>query len=442
MSIMTEERTKKSIKILVVEDSRTQAEFLRYILEEEGCRVMLAEDGREALGEINSYKPDIVLTDIVMPEIDGYELCRRIKSDDNTKDIPVILVTQLYDPADVIKGLESGADNFIIKPYEQSDIQKWITNILPSLHNPDPDGQQKALSIRHSDKDYLINAGRTQILNILLSTYGVAVRKNSELEEAQERLNSLNEQLKEAVFDLKDANEELISENTERKRVENALAEANKKLQLMASITRHDILNQLTAMQGYIEIAMTLKDEEPDSAWENIDKAFSMIDKTKNTIEFTGDYQEIGMHTPIWQDMHTLVMNSLKHTQTGNIRFENIIPEGVEIYADSMIEKVFSNLIENAVRYGDKITYIRFRTESFGDKFKVICEDDGVGIRERDKEKIFSYEYGMNTGFGLFLSREILGITGIKIRETGKSGEGARFELICPEDAVRNFGEE
>lgn len=193
MNIMTEDRTKKSIKILVVEDSRTQAEFLRYILEEEGCRVMLAEDGREALGEIDSYKPDIVLTDIVMPEIDGYELCRRIKSDDNTKDIPVILVTQLYDPADVIKGLESGADNFIIKPYEQADIQKWITNILPSLDKPDPDGPQKALLIRHSDKDYSINAGRTQILNILLSTYGVAVRKNSELEEAQERLNSLNE---------------------------------------------------------------------------------------------------------------------------------------------------------------------------------------------------------------------------------------------------------
>jgi signal transduction histidine kinase len=107
------------------------------------------------------------------------------------------------------------------------------------------------------------------------------------------------------------------------------------------------------------------------------------------------------------------------------------------LYADPLIMKVFSNLIDNAVRYGKKITKITFHYEKTADGGKIVCEDDGIGIRDDEKEKIFAFEYGLNTGLGLFLAREILIITGITITETGVAGKGARFEILCPHNTIR-----
>jgi K+-sensing histidine kinase KdpD len=114
----------------------------------------------------------------------------------------------------------------------------------------------------------------------------------------------------------------------------------------------------------------------------------------------------------------------------------------IEIYADPLIEKVFPNLIDNAVRYGISLTRISFSCKKLDGSGVIICEDDGVGILPEEKEKIFSYKYGKNTGLGLFLSREILAITGISIRENGTPGTGARFEIICPEGTVRAIGQQ
>ncbi len=116
--------------ILVVEDSRTQAEYLGHILGKGNYHFRIAENGRHALDLIAEEKPALVLTDIVMPGIDGYELCRRIRQDKATADIPVIMVTQLFDPADVLKGLEAGADNFIIKPFDSAMVLIRIREVF------------------------------------------------------------------------------------------------------------------------------------------------------------------------------------------------------------------------------------------------------------------------------------------------------------------------
>jgi signal transduction histidine kinase len=126
-----------------------------------------------------------------------------------------------------------------------------------------------------------------------------------------------------------------------------------------------------------------------------------------------------------------------KNTNHSTIRIENTLPEAVELYADPLVQKVFSNLIDNAVRYGKTITTITFRYEESVSGPAIICEDDGIGIRDDEKEKIFAFEYGLNTGLGLFLAREILMITGISITETGVAGKGARFEILCPHNTIR-----
>ena len=423
------------MKILVVEDSRTQAESLRYILEKRGHTVTIASNGRDALGQITAGRPDMVLTDIMMPEMDGYELCRRIKTDHALKSIPVIIVTQLFDPVDVVRGLEAGADNFIIKPFEQKDIEARIQEV--TTNQTGDDVTCYPLEIRLADGTHTLTAGRRQILNILLSTYEITVRKNAELQEAHERLNLQSDQLQQAVADQKKANRDLQAENAERVKAEKALAEANKKLQLMASITRHDLRNQLTVMREYLELSLARREKDPASAWTDVSNAMNIVNQTINTVEFTGEYQKIGVKSPVWKNARHLVDDTCKYITLGQIRLENAIPAAVEIYADPLIEKVFFNLIDNAVRYGKKTTTIRFRYEENDSGGTIICEDDGIGIADEEKEKIFAYEYGMNTGLGLFLTREVLTITGIAVREVGIPGKGAKFEMKCPKGAIR-----
>jgi two-component system, sensor histidine kinase and response regulator len=430
----------KKMKILIVEDSRTQAEYLRHILEDAGCLVMLSDNGSEALSQIARDPPSLILSDIVMPEMDGYELCSRIKQNSSTSKIPVILVTQLFDPVDVIRGLEAGADDFIIKPFDPEYVRVRIGSILTTMHQPDPDGPYRALTISLFGKTHTIPAGRVRILSILLSTYEVAVRKNVELEEARERLNALNEQLEQAIADLKRSNARLELENIERRKVEKALDEANKKLNLMASITRHDVINQLNNQHESLETALSESTNDPAKAWEHVRAAALIATQTLNSVRFTEDYQNVGVKAPQWQDLFSLVDTTGKNHSHGRVTIINEIPQGTEIYADPMIGKVFSNMIENTLKYGENATRIRFSTQNHGSDTVIIYEDDGVGIPAGRKEAIFSYEYGMTSGLGLFLSREILAITSISVRETGLAGSGVRFEIYCPAETIRAAG--
>lgn len=426
---------KTKMNVLVVEDSRTQAEFIRYVLEAEGYDVTLAAGGTEAIRRTEIDMPDVVLTDIMMPGMDGYELCRRIKQ--QNPDTPVILVTSLFDPADVLKGLASGADSFIVKPVNPEHVRSQIEAVMQTREMPEPKDSPAELEISFAGSTYTIAAGRLKILNTLLSTYTVAVTKNTELQEAQEQLHSLNEQLQEAVADLSRSNESLAAENLERRRVEKALADANRKLQLMASITRHDLLNQLAALWGYLDLAQILREREPANAWRHVESATEMVNRINNTVRFTAEYQKVGATAPAWQEIRMLVERLENYVSTGKATLENVIPAGIEIFADPLIEKVFSNIIENTLRYGETVTTITFSLRQEGETYIILCEDDGVGIPDGEKEKIFTYAHGMNTGLGLFLAREILAITGITIQETGIPGNGARFELICPEKVIR-----
>jgi DNA-binding response OmpR family regulator len=109
----------ESIKILIVEDSSTQALQLQRILEKYNYQVSVATNGREALAYMNEHRPMMVISDVMMPDMDGYELCRQMKENENLDDIPIILLTRLSDRENMIKGLGLGADNFITKPYRE-----------------------------------------------------------------------------------------------------------------------------------------------------------------------------------------------------------------------------------------------------------------------------------------------------------------------------------
>ena len=228
-------------------------------------------------------------------------------------------------------------------------------------------------------------------------------------------------------------------EITDRKRAEEALALANRKLALLSSVTRHDVLNQLTVVQGYLELSEG-KEKDPDIL-DYIGKARVATGAMVKQLGFMKYYQELGGHAPEWIDVAGTIKSSATQLHFPEITIE-ITFKGLEVYADPLIQKVFYNLMENANRHGGHITRIGFSSVETEAGLEIICLDDGIGVPLPEREQIFERGYGKHTGLGLFLSREILAITSMTIREDGEPGKGARFVITVPKGMYRFRGED
>lgn len=399
--------------ILIVEDSTTQAEYLRRILESEGYRVTIAGDGDSALKMIAQETPDLVLSDIVMPGMGGYELCEKIKESGT---IPVFLVTQLFDPEDVVHGVSSGAENFIIKPFDSAFILERLKDFFEKRKKGRQDDD---LTIQIAGHSYHIDADRETILNILLSTYALAVQKNIDLSEARDELFALNEELQEK-------NDALKSEIMERERVEKALSEAHRKLSLVTSITRHGLLNQLGAIHESLEYAARILEENPNAAKESILSGITGLGRAIQTTRFTQEYQKIGENPPVWERVTALVPPAAEYT----IEIAADIPSELLIYIDDFATDAIRAIINDCIRR--RAERVQITCEEGKGSISIIIEDDGIGIPAPAKEALFSHEQSPGRGFSLFLAREALAITGIGLKETGDPRQGGRFEIHCP----------
>jgi signal transduction histidine kinase/DNA-binding NarL/FixJ family response regulator len=215
------------------------------------------------------------------------------------------------------------------------------------------------------------------------------------------------------------------------------LALSNRKLNLLNDLIRHDILNTLTGLLGLEDMAAT-RLSDPTATGQILDEIRESTKRIQQQITFTRDYQNIGVHAPQWQDLHAVVTRAADPANPGPVALNITIDKDLEIYADAMLEKVFFNLIDNALRYGGgDLTRIALSVRTECSCIIITCQDDGPGIPDAEKERIFDSGFGKNTGLGLFLAREILGISGLSIRETGISGKGACFEITVPEQAWR-----
>ncbi|AGB01458.1 PAS domain S-box protein [Methanoregula formicica] len=219
---------------------------------------------------------------------------------------------------------------------------------------------------------------------------------------------------------------------TEMKQVQNAIKESNRKLNLLSSITRHDVANQLTVMQGYAQLAALRK---PDPVvMDFLAKISSSIETIQHQFEFAKTYQDMGAHAPVWVAVRDVIESVRPPLLDLDMRCDSF-----EIFSDPMIVKVFLNLFDNAARYGKTFTVVTVRCGISEDgELLITFADNGIGIPLDEKQKIFEKGYGKHTGFGLFLAREILAITGIEIHETGTHGKGACFEITVPKGAFRS----
>lgn len=224
---------------------------------------------------------------------------------------------------------------------------------------------------------------------------------------------------------------ETIRDVTNWKRAESTLLQMNKQLSTLSDITRHDILNTLTVLRGHVSLAR-MRTTDP-TFLNYLKMEDGLLQKVEDQIMFTKEYQNIGLAEPSWQNLGEMI-DRLEH-QPGLTVTNDC--GGIEVYADPMLPRVFYNLLDNSVRHGGKVDKVTVSLIRGPDGLRILFEDNGRGIHENIKDIIFTRGYGKNTGLGLFLAREILALTNMRITENGREGEGARFEITVPKGYFR-----
>lgn len=315
-------------EILIVEDSRTQALRLRRVLERHGFHVTTTGDGKEALIAIAALRPALIISDIQMPEMDGYELCRHIKACPAWNDIPIMLLTSLSAPHDIIHALECGADNFVVKPYEEAFLMERVGSVLAnSLLTRKPE-EERGIAVEFSGHRYIVDASRRQILNLLLSTYETAVKTNRDLIQAHEELKAAQAQLIEA--------EKLQSVGR------------------LAAGVAHEVRNPLAIMEmGLAFLAEQNTSEEENPILAEMREAVQRSNHVITSLMDISSPRELGMCEA---DLHQIVDRALSVLEgaiarngiTVKRQFASGLP--TSRLDASKIEQVFVNIFSNAVQ--------------------------------------------------------------------------------------------
>ena len=417
-------------RVLVVEDSATQREMLRHTLAMHGFAVEVAVDGSDAWQRLAHLAPAVVLTDIVMPGMDGYQLCRAMKQDERFASIPVVLLTSLSEPKDVVAALECGADGFVAKPFAEDALLSRIRSILSEKSKLAPANEGEGFEINLQGRTYLITAGRRQIFDLLLSVYEVARRRNVELAEAQESLSRLNAELEQKVRD------------RTRK-----LEDSNKSLEAFCYSVAHDLRAPLRGIQGYMS---ALKDDyaaqldqtgreyaqRASMAAGRMDKLILDLLAYGRVSHGSAPLEEFDVATEIEeviaQRAGEIAASKARVQRTG---------QSVRIYSSRVLfEQIMHNLLGNALKFvrpgeAPHVT-INLRPTSAG--VAIAVEDRGIGIEPAYREKIFNLFEKVHsgsfagTGIGLAIARKAADRINARISVNSDSGRGSTFMVEIP----------
>jgi putative nucleotidyltransferase with HDIG domain len=220
---LPQERTAKGQgKILVLEDSKPQAQRLMGILRERGYSVIAAGDGMEGLRTLTRSKPDLIISDIWMPKLDGYGFCNALKKDRELAHIPVILLTSLSEPKDIVEGLNAGADYYLTKPYSKGLLLSMVNSIIADRDSSKARNGAHTFEVNTRGKRERITADPQQVVNFLFSTFENLVFHNRELSLTRQELKSTNDRLEERI---REKTLSLEQEVAERKRANEVLTQ-------------------------------------------------------------------------------------------------------------------------------------------------------------------------------------------------------------------------
>lgn len=413
-----------NLKIVVVEDSPTQALQLQHVLEKVGFQVAAAGNGKEALSLLESgVSPKLVISDVLMPEMDGYELCKRLRADSRFRELPVILVTTLSDPKDVIRGLECGANNFIVKPYDEKHLVNRIHHLLSNFELRKNSKAEMGINVYFSGENYFITAERLQILDLLLSTYENAYHQNIELIMAQNELRDLNGRLEELVRDRTAA---LTEEIDERKRAEEALRASEVKYRRLFEAAKDGILI-LDADTGMI------------------------ADVNPFLIELLGLSQEAFLGKAIWEigflsDIVANKANFLQLQKKGYVRYEDMPLEAADgrrldvEFVSNTYEVSNRKVIQCNIRDITERKKAEKALDRIKNQYELILHSAGEGITGQDLEGKLTFVNPSAENMLGFTAKELIGKSSHVMLHHSRTDGAPYPEEACPFVRARREG--
>jgi len=400
--------------ILAIEDSLVQAKRLEYFFNEYNIKFRLFNNGEDAYAYALTETPELIISDIVMPGMDGYEFCHKIKTIPVLSKIPVILLTALQDPQDIIKGLQAGADNFITKPYDDNYLFSRIQYLLINRDIRTSGSAEMVIELVFQGQKYQINSDKKQILDLLLSVYEVAIQRNDELKATKAQLEVVNDNLK----------------------------RANQDLEAFSRTVSHDLKTPLNAIIGFTDILM----DDPDSRMNEDERAYmeiinksawSMSRLITDLLQFSRSGIVVIEQKPV---NLTLIAKEVMANilQCGSLaKVKVTIQEGLNAMADpKMIEVVLQNLLGNACKYSSlkPEPEITFGKKDYYGKDLFFVKDNGAGFDMNLASMLFqpfqrlhSEEEFNGTGVGLSTVQRIIEKHGGQIWAESEVGNGATF---------------
>lgn len=418
-------------EILVVEDSSTQAMLLKQTLERHSFAVALAKDGLDALNQIAERMPRLIISDIEMPKLNGFDFCRRVKETPALAAIPVIILTNLSESSDVIEGIKSGADSFLTKPYTEEILISTIEDVLQNSKVKQESAKNHPLEFVFKGQSHSFNVNLNQITNLLLSTYSSALEKNKELEQAYQKLNIVHSEVETANRQLQHLNEQK---------------------NFFLGMAAHDLRSPLVAIQGYSEL---LLENEAITSDPDTKKMLSRIHSSSEfMLHLVNELLDISaiesgkvkLHLRD-TDLHSLLeeciaLNSGQASKKEiGIKYQSA-PDLPLIRCDQeKLEQVINNLITNAIKYSKQHTEILVTLTKTNEDAIIAVKDQGVGIASQDIGKLFTpftktdsktTQGEKSTGLGLAISKKIILEQDGDIWVESQAGKGSSFFVRLP----------
>jgi signal transduction histidine kinase len=420
-------------QILVVEDSPTQATKLRFLLEQHGYDAVVARDAEEALGFLQNTAPALVLSDVMMPGVDGFELCRRIKANDALRDTVVILLTALTNPEDVVNGLTSGADGFLTKPYSEAFLLEKVQSVLTNREIQRARPNDEGIEVFYGGSQYQITAQRHQIVNLLLSTFENVIQKNKELERTNNELTATQRKLS--------ASEERLQQQAAD------LERANKELESFSYSASHDLRQPLRAIRSFSAMLMEdYWDSIPEDGQEYLERIMASSVRMNTLIDDLLNLSRVTRHELEKVDTNFSEIASAIHqelqSQDPSRKVTVSIQSDMRQSADpNLMRQVLANLLGNAWKYtaATPEAEISFQRTEEADRMIYSVRDNGAGFDSRYIDKLFqpfsrlhSESEFKGTGVGLAIVKRIIERHNGEVWAEGKSGEGAAFFFSLP----------
>jgi signal transduction histidine kinase len=411
--------TRENRQVLVLEDSATQAERLRILLESEGYGVTIARDGKEGLRRARAQRPDLVISDVIMPEMDGYAVCEELKSKPETKRIPIILFTERQEPGDILEGLLHGADNFIPKSSPDEYLLERVRRIFNQLEHRQRGGLEVEFVVRIGSRDVSLSADKQQIFELMISSL--------------EETNRTNERLKES--------QRLLEERATQ------LAQLNAELETFSYSVSHDLRAPLRHIGGFASLLSESASSLGQAEQGYVARIASAVKHMTRLIDDLLSFSRLGRSEmrggPV--DLRGLieeVVAELREHEPGrDVRVE-VGPLPLVTGDRALLRVALTNLVSNAMKYTRK----RARGEieigelvGNGDEVVVSIRDNGAGFDMRYADRLFGVFQRLHgddefegTGIGLATVRRIVHRHGGRTWAEGAPDQGATFYLSLP----------